>query len=63
MIIRKPIPLWERIDNAIIDLTDTDEPLPPMTELEAVERLIELAHHYRLEYRKKCDELEEITWQ
>lgn len=63
MKIRKPITLWERIENAIIDLSDLDEPLEPMTDLQMVERLIELAHHYRLEYKMKCDELEELTWQ
>lgn len=63
MKIRKPITLWDRIENAIIDLSDLDEPLEPMTDLQMVDRLIELAHHYRLEYKKKCDELEEITWQ
>jgi len=51
------------MENAIIDLSDLDEPLEPMTDLQMVDRLIELAHHYRLEYNKKCDELEEITWQ
>ena len=63
MKIRKPITLWEKINNAITDLTDADEPLPEMTEAQMVDKLIELAHHYRLEYRLKCDELEEITWQ
>lgn len=60
---RKPITLWDKIETAIIDLSDLDEPLEPMTDLEMVDRLIEIAHHYRLAYKSKCDELEEITWQ
>lgn len=63
MKIINPITLWDRIDQAIMDLTDQDEPLEKMTELQSVERLIELAHEYRLKCRRLEDEIEEITWQ
>lgn len=63
MKIRKPITIWDKIQNCIIDVTGTDEPLPHMNETEMIEKIIELAYHYRFEYNKKCEELEEITWQ
>lgn len=63
MKLSKPITLWDKIHQAITDLSE-DEIVPEtMTDQQVVDRLIELAHHYRLECKKLQDELEEITWQ
>lgn len=51
------------IENAIVDLSGTDEPLEEMTDKQMVEKLIELAHHHRLECKKLEAQLDEITWQ
>ena len=52
------ITLWDKIQDAIDDL-EFDEPKHCNTEIEIVERLIELAYHYRFELNKLKDELYE----
>lgn len=61
MKINKPITLWDKIQQAISDLTD-DEEQPDRTEAETVDKLIELAHHYRLEYKRLDEERESNAW-
>lgn len=60
MKINKPITLWEKMQQAIIDLTEDE--LPQMNEVQTVDRLIELAHHYRLECKRLETEREENAW-
>lgn len=55
MKVRKSITLWDRINNCIEDI-EFDEPKELVTDLDVVERLIELAYHYRFE----CNRLKEI---
>jgi hypothetical protein len=65
MKIPKPITLWDKLEQAVIDLTDTDDPIEVkrMEAPELVDKLIELAYEYRLECKNLQDQLEEITWQ
>ncbi len=58
---RKAITLWDRINNCIEDL-EPDEPKELVTDLDVVERLIELAYHYRLECKKLQEQLDEYEW-
>jgi hypothetical protein len=58
---RKSITLWDRINNCIEDL-EPDEPKELVTDLDVVERLIELAYHYRLECKKLQEQLDEYEW-
>lgn len=55
MKINKPITLWDKMMDAINNL-EPDEPKELVTDLDVVERLIELAYHYRFEYKKLLDE-------
>lgn len=65
MKIYKPITLWDKIHNSVVDLSDTDTPerFGSMTDKEIVDELIRLAHHYRLECNRLTAEIEELTWQ
>lgn len=58
---RKSVTLWDRINNCIEDL-EPDEPKELVTDLDVVERLIELAYHYRLECKKLQEQLDEYEW-
>lgn len=64
MKIPKPITLWDKLENAVIDLTDTDDPIEVkrMEASELVDKFIELAYHYRLEYKRLLQEKEENAW-
>jgi len=59
MKISKPITLWDKMMEAINNL-EPDEHKELVTDKEVVERLIELAYHYRLECKKLKEELEDI---
>lgn len=65
MRINRPITLWDKIHNAVVDLsgTDTPEEFASMSDKEIVDELIEQAHHYRLECNRLKAEIEELTWQ
>jgi len=52
------ITLWDKITDAITDL-EYDEPQPIETDVQMVDRLIELAYHYRFELNKLKDEVYE----
>ena len=52
------ITLWDKITYAIADL-EYDEPQPIETDLQMVDRLIELAYYYRFELNKLKDEMYE----
>ena len=52
------ITLWDKITDAIADL-EYDEPQPIETDVQMVDRLIELAYHYRFELNKLKDEIYE----
>lgn len=52
---RFQITLWDKIQDAINDL-EYDEPISYDTEIQIVERLIELAYHYRFECNRLLDE-------
>lgn len=52
------ITLWDKITDAIADL-EYDEPQPIETDLQMVDRLIELAYYYRFELNKLKDEMYE----
>ena len=52
------ITLWDKITDAIADL-EYDEPQPIETDVQMVDRLIELAYHYRFELNKLKDEMYE----
>ena len=62
MKIRKPITLWDKITFAIDDL-EFDEPKELHTDAEIVDRLIELAHHYRLECNKLKEQIEDYEYE
>ena len=49
------ITLWDKITDAIADL-EYDEPQPIETDVQMVDRLIELAYYYRFELNKLKDE-------
>ena len=49
------ITLWDKITDAIADL-EYDEPQPIETDVQMVDRLIELAHYYRFELNKLKEE-------
>ena len=57
----KHITLWDKITGAINDL-EPDEPKELETDAEIVDRLIELAYHYRLEYNRLKQQLEEYEY-
>ena len=61
MKIRKPITLWDKIMDAINDL-EFDEPKELETDAQIVDRLIELAHHYRLECNKLKEQIEDYEY-
>ena len=61
MKISKPITLWDKMMGAINNL-EPDEPKELVTDLDVVERLIELAYHYRLECNKLKEQLDEYEW-
>ena len=52
------ITLWDKITDAIADL-EYDEPQPIETDVQMVDRLIELAYYYRFELNKLKDEVYE----
>ena len=52
---QKHITLWDKITEAINNL-EYDEPKQLNTDIEIVDRLVELAYHYRFE----CNRLKEI---
>ena len=52
------ITLWDKITDAIADL-EYDEPQPIETDVQMVDRLIELAYYYRFELNKLKDEMYE----
>ena len=52
------ITLWDKITDAIADL-EYDEPQPIETDVQMVDRLIELAYYYRFELNKIKDEVYE----
>ena len=52
------ITLWDKITDAIADL-EYDEPQPIETDVQMVDRLIELAYYYRFELNKLKDEIYE----
>lgn len=64
MKIPKPITLWDKLEQAVIDLTDTEDAIEvkQMTDTELVDKLIELAYHYRLEYNRLIQEKEDNAW-
>ena len=61
MKVRKSITLWDRINNCIEDL-EPDEPKELVTDLDVVERLIELAYYYKMKHRVAQDLLDEYEW-
>jgi hypothetical protein len=61
MKISKPITLWDKMMEAINNL-EFDEPKELVIDLDVVERLIELAYHYRLECKKLQEQLDEYEW-
>lgn len=61
MKVRKPITLWDKMYDAITDL-EFDEPKDLETDAEVVDRLIELAHHYRIECNKLEEAIEELIY-
>jgi len=61
MKIRKPITLWDKITYAIDDL-EFDEPKELETDAQIVDRLIELAHHYRLECKNLEAQLDDFKY-
>jgi hypothetical protein len=58
------ITLWDKLEQAVIDLTNTDDPIEvkKMEAHELVDKLIELAYHYRLECNRLSLEKEENEW-
>jgi len=56
----KPITLWDKMMEAINNL-EPDEPKELVTDLDVVERLIELAYHYRFEYKRLLSEIEDMN--
>ena len=62
MKIRKPITLWDKIMDAINDL-EFDEPKELETDAQIVDRLIELAHHYRLECKSLEAQLDDYKYE
>lgn len=62
MKISKPITLWDKIMEAINNL-EYDEPKELVTDLDVVERLIELAYHYRLECNRLQDILDDLDYE
>jgi hypothetical protein len=64
MKISKPITLWDNIEQAVIDLSGTDDPIEvkKMEAPELVDKLIELAYHYRLECNRYIQEREDNAW-
>lgn len=60
MKISKPITLWDKMMEAINNL-EYDEPKELVTDLDVVERLIELAYHYRLECNRLQDVIDDIN--
>ena len=62
MKIRKPITLWDKMHDAISDL-EYDEPKELISDTDVVDRLIELAHHYRLECNRLQDILDDLDYE
>lgn len=64
MKIEKPITLWDKLEQAVINLTDTDDiiSVKSMTDKELIDKVIELAYHYRIEYKKLLQHYEDTTW-
>ena len=54
------ITLWDKITDAIADL-EYDELQPIETEVQMVDRLIELAYHYRFELNKLKNKIYESS--
>ena len=61
MKISKPITLWDKMMEAINNL-EYDEPKELVTDLDVVERLIELAYHYREQCNILSDQLDDYDW-
>jgi hypothetical protein len=61
MKITKPITLWDKMKQAIENLTD-EEDIDKMNDNQLVDKIIELAYHYRIEYNRLLQEREEDTW-
>lgn len=61
MKISKPITLWDKMMEAINNL-EPDEPKELETDVQIVDRLIELAYHYRLEYNRLKEQLEDYEY-
>lgn len=58
----KPITLWDKMKQAIENLTDDEEDIDKMTDNQLVDKIIELAYHYRIEYNRLLQEKEENAW-
>lgn len=58
----KPITLWDKMKQAIENLTDDEEDIDKMTDNQLVDRIIELAYHYRIEYNRLLQEKEDNAW-
>lgn len=61
MKINKPITLWDKMMDAINNL-EPDEPKELVTDLDVVERLIELAYYYRIECKKLQEYIEDCQF-
>lgn len=64
MKIENSITLWDKLEQAVVNLTDTDDvvSVKNMTDKELVEKVIDLAYYYRLEYKRLLQEKDDNAW-